>query len=70
MTEKTLFELTCDTCEAEYKVVVLDEEKPEYCPMCGSVVSLDDVIDEDVDVEDDDDSFDDNDGWGLIIDDE
>jgi transcription initiation factor IIE alpha subunit len=52
-----LYELNCDNCGAEYELLIQEDknDKPQYCPFCGSEVDLSDVDEE---FEEDDDFMD------------
>jgi rRNA maturation endonuclease Nob1 len=40
------FYAVCEACETETQVLVMDnEEEPRYCPMCGTPLEFEDVID-------------------------
>jgi len=40
--------ITCDVCEAEYKIVTSLMSAPQYCPFCGTETETD-TTDEDYD---------------------
>jgi rubrerythrin len=43
---ETEYWVECEVCGVETEVVVLDEEEvPQHCPMCGSVVEYEEIED-------------------------
>ena len=47
-----IYDLYCDSCDAEYRLYLDTAYEPKYCPACGSEVNFDaDVTSEEVDDE-------------------
>jgi transcription elongation factor Elf1 len=40
--EEMVYDINCDICESSTEVIVDDliDEKPAYCPMCGSPIEI------------------------------
>lgn len=58
MQDHIIYELVCDSCDAEYEVSLDsndDANRPSYCPFCGTDIDLSDIEEEQFDFMDGDD---------------